>query len=243
MKDWMFSVSGDVFESFPDYRVGWVATEIEHTSGSPEQIEELLRGAEQRARTVLAGTDLKSHPAIGAWRTTFSSLGWSASKFPSSIEALARRVVREQPLPSIHPVVDLVNAVSLTYLVPMGCHDMGVIGELAVRPARSGDEFLPMGDGDPEEPPEGEIIYVAGQSVRTRRWVWRQSRQALVGPGATHLFIPVDGFEVTASNVDAAVNALAATLTGLLGATVQTGQVNRDQMSAVISLTGSPAVQ
>ncbi len=243
MSTWTFSVAEQVFEQFPDYIVGWVATSFTSDNQHTSEIEELLRGAEQRARTVLAGTDLKAHPAIGVWRSTFSSLGWSASKYPSSIEALAKRVVREQPLPSIHPVVDLVNAVSLTYLVPMGCHDMETIDGLTVRPSVPGDAFLPMGEGEPEEPDEGEIIYVAGQSVRTRRWVWRQSRLALVGPDASTLFIPVDGFDATAGNVDAAVNALGEVLTSLLGATVQTGQVNRNVMSAEVPLRGSPATR
>lgn len=218
--------------------MGWVAASFTPESHGAGEVEALLRGAEQRARTVLAGTDLKAHPAIGVWRSTFSSLGWSASKYLSSIEALAKRVVREQPLPSIHPVVDLVNAVSLTYLVPMGCHDMATIDGLAVRPAVEGDEFLPMGDGGPEEPDSGEIVYASGRSVRTRRWVWRQSRLALVGPDASKLFIPVDGFDATSSNVEAAVSALGETLTVLLGATVQTGQVNRDQASIEIPATG-----
>lgn len=243
MSTWNFAVSDKVFGKFPDYVVGWVATRFTPGSENAGEIEGLLRGAEQRARTILAGTDLKAHPAIGVWRSTFSSLGWSASKFPSSVEGLAKRVVREQELPSIHPVVDLVNAVSITYLVPMGCHDMETIDSLNVRPAEAGDVFLPMGTGDAEEPDQGEIIYVAGNSVRTRRWVWRQSRLALVGPEASTLFIPVDGFNETLGNVDAAVNALAELLTSLLGATVQTGQVNRDQMSVGIPLTGSPAAQ
>ena len=230
MSEALFTVSDEVFEAFPDYIVGWIVASVPSNHGPNKAIEALLRDAEQRATVVYAGRDLKAEPSIAVWRKAFSSLGWSASKFPPSVEALTKRVARGATLPSINPAVDLGNCTALTYLVPAGCHDLERSPGLTVRMSRSEDTFLPMGDGEPETPAPGEVVYASGQSVRTRRWVWRQSRDALVGEDATSLFFPVDGFSgVSDAAVDAGPVFLGEMLPPPLGAPLSRGLVTRDE--------------
>ena len=231
-----FSVSEQVFEHFPDYVVGWVSASVDQSAADGAAIIALLRAAEARVQVMHSGKDLKEVPAIAAWRGAFSTMGWSASKYPSSVEALVKRVARGGELPSINPAVDLVNAVSLTYTVPAGCHDLDKKMRLEVRPAQSGDIFAPMGNAEEEAPDTGEIVYVSDSDVRTRRWVWRQSRNALVTSASTWIFIPVDGFEdVSGSNVEAAVSFLSTAFGDYFGAATESGWVDRDRPSAYIS--------
>jgi DNA/RNA-binding domain of Phe-tRNA-synthetase-like protein len=226
MTTFTFSVSSDVFDEFPSYVVGWVAAHLEQTGENKVEITSLLRGAEARTRSMFAGKDPKEFTQISVWRSAFSHLGWSASKYPSSVEALSKRVVKGLELPTINPVVDLVNAVSLLYTVPLGCHDMDSTHELNVRQSGLDDRFLPMGEAPEESPDPGEIVYASQHTIRTRRWVWRQSREALVGDEATWVFFPIDGFDPeTISNVEAATLYLATACQDLLGATVSSGQI------------------
>lgn len=235
MRTFTFTVSDDVFEEFPDYVVGWVAALIEPERANQPEITALLRGAETRSRSVSSGKDPKEFTPVAVWRKAFTSLGWSASKYPSSVEALTKRVVKGYELPEINPAVDLVNAVSLLYTVPLGCHDMDSSTELTVRNSVSIDRFLPMGEAPEESLQPGEIVYAYRHQIRTRRWVWRQSRDALVDGDATWLFFPVDGFDPgTDSNVETATQFLAAACKDLLGATVSTGRVTSSARSAVI---------
>lgn len=203
----VFAVDPSVFERFPDFIVGCVlARGIDNRTNRPE-VERLLVDAEKRARTVYGDLDLKEEPPFQVWRQAFSTAGWSASRFPSSVEALVKRVARGLDAPRISPVVDLSNAAALLYAVPVGAHDIATHakGPLTVRAATHGDIYLPLGDGAPESPDAGEIIYASGSDVRTRRWVWRQSRSALIEPESCDVFFPVDGFaESTASRVEAA---------------------------------------
>jgi DNA/RNA-binding domain of Phe-tRNA-synthetase-like protein len=104
-----------------------------------------------------------------------------------------------------------------------------------VRKSVSGDTFLPMGEGPEESLDPGEIVYASRDRVRTRRWVWRQSRDALVDGNATWLFFPVDGFNPdTISNVETATQFLATSCQDLLGATVTYGQVTSNSRTAAI---------
>src|SRR5690606_1130483 len=157
--DPIFTVSEEVFEQFPDYIVGWVVATIRSNQGPHPGLNSLLRDAEERARTILEGKDLKEEEAIAVWRKAFSNLGWSASKFPASVETLAKRAARGAVLPNINPAVDLSNATALTYLVPTGCHDLVRSPRLTVRKTMDGDAYLPMGNAESEAPSLGEIVY------------------------------------------------------------------------------------
>jgi DNA/RNA-binding domain of Phe-tRNA-synthetase-like protein len=226
----VLSVSPDVFDRFPSYIVGWVTATVSSDSLDTDAIENLLRESEARVRLLYADKDLKEETAIAGWRRAFSSLGWSASRFPSSVEALVKRVAKGASLPLINPLVNLANAAALTYLVPVGCHDVDRSPALRVRFAETTDQFLPMGGDDAEHPESGEIVYASLDHVRTRRWVWRQSRDALVDADTTNVVIPVDGFsDTTVARVDAATNFIAATISGSGGQKVRWGLIDRDR--------------
>ena len=95
-----------------------------------------------------------------------------------------------------------------------------------MRESQIGDTFQPSGDTPREAPDTGEIVYAAGHSVRTRRWVWRQAGDALVTAGTRDVLFPVDGFAgATDEPVRQAVEMLATACRDLFGATVTTGMV------------------
>lgn len=151
------------------------------------------------------------------------------SKYPSSVEALYKRVKSKGELPSISPVVDLANFISLKYCVPVGVHDADSLSDdLIVRRAVEADCEITENDlpGDPLKP--GEIVYVSQNNVRTRRWMWRQTSSGRVGPSATRFIIPIDGFMANRHLVDAACDELSMKAAELLGATVETGIISKD---------------
>lgn len=226
----LFQVDPAVFERFPDYVVGCVIARDVDLSGRSQVILDLLSDAEARARITYASGDVKEYPEIAVWRSAFSTAGWSASKYPASAEAIIKRVVRGADLPRINDAVDLANAAVLFYGVPIGAHDVASLdaGPLTVRESSGNDSFQPLGDSDDERPDDSEIVYASGPDIRTRRWVWRQSRTARIDEQATTIFFPVDGFyESTFSRVEAAVEFLGRVSWDSLGADVRTGFVDR----------------
>ena len=91
-------------------------------------------------------------------------------------------------LPAINAFVDAYNAVSLAHVMPLGADDLDkVVGDLAFRYSRLGDQFLDMAGGEGENaeadpPKEGEIVYADGEKILCRRWNWRQDMRSLVTP-------------------------------------------------------------
>ena len=73
-----------------------------------------------------------------------------ANPVPCASEALLRRFRKDGSLPWIHPLVDVCNAVSLAYAIPIAVFDLDqVTGNLTVRHA-TGTETYATFAGDTE---------------------------------------------------------------------------------------------
>jgi DNA/RNA-binding domain of Phe-tRNA-synthetase-like protein len=214
--------------------VGCVLLTGVQNSGANAVIDRLLSRSEADVQQTFADADLKHLEQIAIWRSVFSECGWTPSKYLSSVEAILKRAARGQPLPRISPIVDLANTCSLIARTPIGAHDVATLrfGPLTVRRARPDDRFMTMGDGREETPDEGEVVYASGRSVRTRRWVWRQSADALITPTTSKVFFPIDGFvPETSDSVRLAVEHLTRVARESFGGTVCYGFVDASNRS------------
>ena len=206
MSELNYAVSPEVFAKFPGYARGVVVAHGVDNSAAPEELVKLLRDAEASVRERLKSETIAEAPRIKAWREAYRAFGAKPSEFRSSIEALARRALRSDPLPSINALVDIGNVVSLRHLVPAGTHAIDVLaGDIALRPASGSESFVPFGAEQTEHPLPGEIVFVEGETVLTRRWTWRQANHTLTVPD-THAFVfNVDGLPpVAATEVETA---------------------------------------
>ena len=81
------------------------------------------------------------------------------NKYMPSIESLVSRTLKSKMVPHINPLVDLGNALSLKYLIPLGIHDIDkVTGDIEIRFANKDDKFIPFGE------PGMETVHVGGVS-------------------------------------------------------------------------------
>ncbi len=225
-----FFVSKDIFTKFPDFCVGVVMAEGISRKEPLEEIQLLLQSSVQETHQLLQEGTLKERPEIAVWREAFRSLDINPNKYPSSIEALLKRVSKKPEFPSINNVVDLVNAMSIKHMVPMGAHDLDQLeGNIEIRFSREGDLFTPFGSNSSEEVPPGEPVYSDEMEVRTRIWIWRQGEKAKTTPDSTHIFFPVDGFQgVTRDRVITARDELKEKLEQLLQARCRSYLVDTD---------------
>lgn len=191
-----FRISPDVVSKFPHVCIGVVVAMGVNNKGEQNQIKALLKdNIHQLHNRFKNSKQYRNHPNILPWREAFSECGINPNKFPSSIEALVKRISKKPKFPSINPVVNLVNAMALKYILPMGAHDLDKLqGDFEVRLSKDGDVFTPFGKSNFEKVDEGEIVYADGQEVRTRRWVWRQGEKAKITGDSTNVFVPIDGF-------------------------------------------------
>lgn len=224
-----FCIDSKVFEVLPDYCIGLVVADGIDNRAPVAQIGSLLDENTQAFQQKAQGANIRELENVAAFRTAFQSLGMNPNKFSCSIEALLKRVQKGGQLPHINPIVDLGNALSVHYCLPMGAHDIEKLeGNLSVRFSVNGDHFQPLGQTDIEQMPEGELVYASASTVKTRRWVWRQSEDGKITENTRCVVFPIDGFQtVNEAQVLAARDDLAARLKELFGCPVTTGFVCR----------------
>lgn len=127
---------------------------------------------------------------IQAWRRAFSAMGLKPTQYRCASESLLRRLRKEGSLPSIHPLIDLCNAISVAFAVPVAAIDLAHVREwIEVRHA-TGDERYQTFGGDIEHPAQGEVIFAdaAGQA-HARRWTNRQSGLSAISAASSDVLI------------------------------------------------------
>jgi len=230
-----FSVSREVFEKMGNACFGIVVARGIKNRPNPD-VMAFLENSLTDTEEMYMDRNVKEADEIVYYREAFSALGINPNKFMSSIEAMITRVAKKKGLPHINAIVDLGNAISLKYTVPIGAHDIDVADEdICLRFSNAEDVFIPFGETEAEILDEGELIYTVGNKVKTRRWIWRQSEIGKITEESKNIFFPIDGF--SDKNYDFVMRSrdeLSERLTNYFGCEVIVGFVDKDNPEFII---------
>lgn len=152
------------------------------------------------AKARLADGPESEFPEIQAWRRAFARMGLKPTQYRCAAESLLRRFRKEGSLPRLHPLVDLCNAVSMAFAVPVAVLDAAQIAwPLEVRYAAGDEDYLTFG-GETEHPAPGEVIFAdrAGQA-HARRWTNRQSGRSAVSAATGTVLIVAEALHEDAA--------------------------------------------
>jgi DNA/RNA-binding domain of Phe-tRNA-synthetase-like protein len=139
-------------------------------------------------------------------------MGLKPTQYRCASESLLRRFRKDGSLPQIHPLIDLCNAVSLAFAIPVAVFDTSKLsGGVEVRHAVGDESYLTF-SGQTETPEVGEVIFAddAG-NAHARRWTNRQSAYSaardttssvLIVAEAMHESAPTDVQKLTCTIAD-----------------------------------------
>lgn len=99
---------------------GWTLIwfELETTGGGAVELAARRARVAEELRARWTAPALGEDPAVAALRRLFKSAGTDPGRYRPSSEALLRRLLKGEPLSSIHPLVDLNNQLSIELKVP-----------------------------------------------------------------------------------------------------------------------------
>lgn len=187
-----------IWELRPDFVVTVVRARGLSNGPSDDASTSLLRRAEASARDALNGAEPAALPHVSAWRDAYRAFGAKAQRTPCSAEALLKRAADREGLPAINRLVDLYNAVSVEFALPVGGEDLARIagasrltvaaGEEAFDTVRSGEQVV-------EHPSAGEVVWVDDEGVTCRRWNWRQCARTRLTETSTDAFFVLERLE------------------------------------------------
>ena len=160
-----FRHSDDIWKNFPELAPGLLWTAGISSDASVDAQIEVFQAT---ARARLAAGSESELPEIQAWRRVFSRMGLKPTQYRCASEALLRRFRKEGALPRIHPLIDLCNAISLAFAIPVAVFDLAKVdGVLEVRHAAGNESYLAF-SGEIEHPEPHEVIFADAAGQRPR---------------------------------------------------------------------------
>ena len=180
------TISPDIYALRPDFTaLSIFADNVKNASSMAWSVEQLTKAV----ASLDAAPWAEGH--LEAWRDTYRAFGAKPQRAPCSAEALRRRVSRDGQLPAVNAVVDLYNAISVRYAVPVGGEDADLYaGAPSLIRAIGGEPFDTMQGGQPKvEPVEaGEVVWRDAVGVTCRRWNWRQGVRTRIEPTSRRMW-------------------------------------------------------
>lgn len=167
------SIAPEIFHIAPGFRALSIYVEA-----APVLHPDIGHKALQEAcEVILAGEPEWAESHLAAWDEVFQKFGAKPKRTPCSAAALRKRVLRDGMMPTLDPIVDLYNAVSLRYAIPVGGENISAYqGAPCLSVAKGTETFDTIKEGETvvEYPSQGEVIWCDDIGVTCRRWNWRQ---------------------------------------------------------------------
>lgn len=189
------SVDSAVLDRWPEYRVILVAADRVDVGALAAVAEEMIAEATASAR----GLDLAApDDHIARWHQAYRDFGVKPRVARVSVDALVRRAHSDNGLPRINVLVDLYNALSVAYCVPIGGEDLDRYeGPARLTLAAGHEAFHTTANGEPlvDRPESGEPIWTDDHSVTCRRWNWRQTTRTGIGPDTQRVGFILDSLD------------------------------------------------
>lgn len=156
-------------------------------------------------------------------------MGLKPTQYRCASESLLRRFRKEGTLPQLHPLVEVCNAISVAFAIPVAVFDVAkVTGDLEVRYADGDENYLTF-SGQAEHPAPGEVIFADGaRQVHARRWTNRQSGLSAVEPATATVLIVAEAMHDTAApDMKELIAAIASELAAIWSITPATALLSR----------------
>jgi DNA/RNA-binding domain of Phe-tRNA-synthetase-like protein len=187
------TIAPDIFALRPDFAALSIYAEGVCNSPSDAHSEALLRTA---CLALDSAPWAEAH--LASWRDTYRAFGAKPQRTPCSVEALRKRAQRDRMLPTVNAVVDLYNALSLRYALPVGGEDAALYEGSPRLIRASGDEpFDTVAEGVPkiETAEQGEVAWRDDRGITCRRWNWRQGIRTRITEHSTQMWFVLERLE------------------------------------------------
>ncbi|MDS9008592.1 B3/4 domain-containing protein [Streptococcus pyogenes] len=196
-----FVADQSFWELFPDAKLGVVLLkEVQNQAESPEDVKQLLAESHELAKAYLTADNFSDNQVVQVYRKAYQHFKTKKGA-RSSIEALLKRVSNGQSIPSINPLVDIYNAASLRFGLPVGAEDSdSFIGDLRLTITDGGDDFYLIGDADNNPTLPNELCYKDDIGAVCRCLNWRDGERTMVTEHTKNAFLIIEALDQEGQN-------------------------------------------
>lgn len=237
-----FIAEESFWELFPDAAIGIIvasgmksADEVDPADA--EAIKRLLAEANEQADKYLTSNVISENEMVKVWREAYSKFKTKKGA-RCSIENLLKRVLKGNPVGSITPSVDIYNAISLKYALPVGGEDIDTVeGDFRLGVTDGGDAFMPIGEDEEDPTLPGELCYRDDAGAICRCWNWRDGQRSALSDDSENAILVIECVDpARIDGLNEALDEFAALISEHLGAKIETRAiVTRDNPELTIA--------
>ncbi|HFR3766830.1 B3/4 domain-containing protein [Streptococcus sp. A34] len=192
-----FIIDQSFWNLFPQAKIGVLLLQNYHNSDqSSQEIAQLLEDSLPLAQAHLTEDIFSDNPVIQVYRKAYQQFKTKKGA-RSSIKALLKRVSGNNPVRSINPLVDIYNAASLRYALPVGAEDLDTfVGNLQLTITEGGDEFYLIGDDTNQPTLPGELCYKDQAGAVCRCFNWRDGERTMITDQTKNAFLVIELLDI-----------------------------------------------
>lgn len=226
-----FIAEESFWELFPEAGIGVIV--VRGMKGADEvsaedaaEISKLLAVANREANQYLTSNTISENAVVRTWREAYQKFKTKKGA-RCSIENLLKRVLKDNPVGSITPSVDIYNAISLKYALPVGGEDIDTfVGDFRLGITEGGDAFLPIGEDENDPTLPGELCYRDDEGAVCRCFNWRDGQRTQLTDDSKNAILVIECVDPARRNdLEAALDEFAALMERYLGAEIVTRTV------------------
>lgn len=136
-------ISVQLKNQVPQFKAGIITYNHIEVGPSPQMLKGRLQLFQESLFFDLQEKELSDIKGIKEWRNIIKTIGTDPSRYRPSVEALYRRIKKQNYLPSVHSAIDLNNFFSLQFEVPIGIYDCANLeGDITIEIGEPGDEYV-----------------------------------------------------------------------------------------------------
>lgn len=136
-------LSSEIISQVPKFKLGIIEYKNITVGDSPQMVKGRLQLFQESIYFDLENKNLTELPGIQEWRSIFKTFGKDPNRYRPSVEALYRRVEKQNYLTTVQSAIDINNFFSLQYQVPIGIYDSNQLeGPITIKVAEAWEEYL-----------------------------------------------------------------------------------------------------
>jgi DNA/RNA-binding domain of Phe-tRNA-synthetase-like protein len=142
----------------------------------------------------LTGESIAQDKILAGFRAIHAKIGKTGKRWQSSPENMLTHILKSGRIPSISPIVDIYNLVSLKSKLALGAHDLAhTEGNIILRLLNGSERFIPLGVTTADSVQAGEYGYCDDSNDVLCRLEVRQVEKTKVTLETTDCFFIIQG--------------------------------------------------
>ena len=135
-------ITTELTQLIPNFKIGFIRYEDISVGESPQMLKGRLQLFQESIYFEMEDKKLTDFPGIQEWRQIFKKTGKDPNRYRHSVEALYRRVQKQNYLQPVNSAIDLNNFFSLQYEIPIGIYDRYKLkGNISIRLGVEDEEY------------------------------------------------------------------------------------------------------